>query len=225
MAFAGLVVGWVVVGFIVGVVGSGPWTLVAGPAITALAALFYAKIGPGWARAADELASDGSEPEIPGAARFPRASLPRTVVIVALGIGVALLGSIVLGLILEAIELQVTEQSTVVEIADRAQKRGIGLEATMLAVSALILAPFAEEWLFRGLLFTRITARSGSALGYVLSAAGFAAIHGNPLGFVIYLWLGLVFAAVLSRTGRLGAAMAVHLGNNAYVLVLLFAGG
>jgi membrane protease YdiL (CAAX protease family) len=39
--------------------------------------------------------------------------------------------------------------------------------------------------------------------------------------FVIYVWLGLVFARAYARTGRLSAAVAVHLGNNAITLALL----
>jgi membrane protease YdiL (CAAX protease family) len=81
-----------------------------------------------------------------------------------------------------------------------------------------------EEWLFRGLLFRRVSMRSGRALAYGISALAFAAIHDNPAGFVVYLWLGVVFAAVLERTGRLWAAVAVHMGNNAYVLAMLFSG-
>jgi membrane protease YdiL (CAAX protease family) len=52
----------------------------------------------------------------------------------------------------------------------------------------------------------------------VTSALLFAAIHLNLQGFVVYAWLGLVFARVYVVTGRLGAAVAVHFGNNAITL-------
>jgi membrane protease YdiL (CAAX protease family) len=94
----------------------------------------------------------------------------------------------------------------------------------MLAVSAVVLAPLAEESLFRGLLFRRILERVGPWPAYVVSALAFAAIHGNLAGLVIYVWLGLVFAETLRRTGRLWTAIVVHMGNNAFALSLLVTG-
>ncbi len=142
-----------------------------------------------------------------------------------LGIVIALAGSIALGLLVELLQGQVKEQQTVLEITQAARAEGLTTEAVLLAVSALVMAPIAEEWLFRRTLFLRVRARSGRLIAYCLSAAGFAAIHNNPAGFVVYLWLGLVFAAVLERTGRFWAAVGVHMGNNGYVLAMLFWGG
>lgn len=224
MAYAGLVIGWLVVGAVLSALGPGPWSLLAGPVIVGIAALFYWKVGPRWAAAADEFdeahggAVAGAEPEP------PRASPSRTAMVIVYGTAAALVGSLGIGIALDWLGVQVQEQQTVLTIV-QGSDGSITLEAILLAVSALLLAPIAEEGLFRGLLFRRVRARSSRGLAYVLSAFGFAAIHGNPAGFVIYLWLGLVFAAAYERTGWLGAAMAVHLGNNAYVLAMLFGFG
>lgn len=216
MAFAGLVVGWLTVGLTLSLAGSGPWTLAGGPAIVGVAGLFYWKVAPQWSRAASE-----PDAELPADSPLPAVGPWRAVVSVAWGIVAALVGSIAIGYLLEALGAHVQEQDTVMKIVEGSE-RALTAEAAVLAVSALVLAPLAEEWLFRGLLFRRVRTRSGRLLAYVLSALGFAAIHGNPAGFVIYLWLGLVFAATYERTGWLGAAMAVHMGNNAYVLAVLF---
>lgn len=222
MALAGVVLGGAVVGAAIGSFGE-PWTFFAGPVMTAIAAIFYAKVGPHWARAAEGLAPEDSAAEI-SLVDFPVVPLSKTLLIIAIGIAAALLGSIALSALIELVGVNVQEQGTVVRIAETVRSDGIYLDAAILAVSALALAPLVEEWFFRGLLFKRVSSRSALWLGYVASAFGFALIHGNPTGFPIYMWLGLVFAAVFHRTGRLWAAVAVHIGNNAYVLAALFFG-
>lgn len=223
MAFAGLVLGYLVVGVIFGVVGSEALMLAAAPVMTGLGAWFYGMLGPRWAEAVEDVGDPDPAPPVRIA---PQATTPLTVgATIIAGIVAALLGSIAVGWGFELIGLQVQEQSRVLDIVRDAQTGGFGPEAIMLIVSALVLAPVAEEWLFRGLLFRRVGERSGRALAYGISAVAFAAIHGNPAGFVVYLWLGLVFAAVLEHTGRLWPAIAVHMGNNGYVLVLLFTTG
>lgn len=223
MAFAGLVLGYLVVGTVFRAIASDALMLGAAAVMTAVAALFYGRVGPRWAAAAEEAGDPDPDPPVPV---IPKATAPGAVVgTITMGIVAALGGSMVLGLVFEWLGLLVQEQARVLEIVKGTHGNGVGAEAIMLVVAALVLAPITEEWLFRGLLFRRVSVRSGRWLAYGISALAFAAIHDNPAGFVIYLWLGVVFAAVLERTGRLWAAVAVHMGNNAYVLMMLFAGG
>lgn len=223
MAFAGLVLGYVVVGLVLGAVEGGPLVLAGAAVMTAVAALFYGHMGPRWSAAVEDVGEPDPSPPPP---LVPRATTPGAVVgTVIVGIGLALGGSMVVGLVLEGLGVQVQEQARVLEIVEGARAHGPGPEALMLVLAAFVLAPLTEEWLFRHLLFRRVAARSGRALAFAVSAVAFAAIHDNPTGFVVYLWLGLVFAAVLERTGRLPAAVAVHMGNNGYVLAMLFFGG
>ncbi|MGB1015975.1 MAG: lysostaphin resistance A-like protein, partial [Nannocystaceae bacterium] len=84
----------------------------------------------------------------------------------------------------------------------------------------VVLAPIAEEWLMRGLLFARIR-RANPVAAYAVTALAFAAIHGNPAGFVVYAWLAIVFAHAMARTGRLSAAIGVHALNNVITLSML----
>jgi len=220
-AFIGLVAGWVVASvFVATAMGLLPEGspraaagLVLGPMITVVAALTYTQLAARWPRADEQ-----TPPPL------AKASIPRTSLIILGGILGALGGSIALGLLFKAIGLEVEEQAAVLKIVEDARSGGPMLPAVVLCVSATLFAPMAEEWLFRGLLYRRIRTGSGPALAYIVSAIGFAAIHNNPAGFGVYLWLGLVFAVTLQVTGRLAAAMAVHLGNNAFVLVTLFMG-
>jgi membrane protease YdiL (CAAX protease family) len=222
MAFAGLVLGYLAVGVALGVVANEALVLVAAPVMTAVAAVFYGQIGPRWAAAVADVGEPDPHPPTPVA---PQATTPGPLAVaLVLGLLASLGGSAVLGWVFEVVGLRVQEQPRVLEIVEQARTSGFGATAVMLVIAALLLAPVAEEWLFRQLLFRRVAVRSGRALAYAISALAFAAIHQNPAGFVVYLWLGLVFAAVIERTGRMWTAVAVHMGNNAYVLVMLFSG-
>lgn len=222
MAFAGLVLGYLVVGVVLGAVANDALMLAGAAVMTAVAALFYGQIGPRWSAAVEDV-DDEADPD-PPPPLVAKATTPGAVAgTIVLGVVLALCGSMVLGLLFEWLGVHVKEQARVLEIVAGARE-GLGPEAAMLVVAALLLAPVTEEWFFRHLLFRRVAARSGRALAFAISAVAFAAIHDNPAGFVIYLWLGLVFAWVLERTGRLWAATAVHMGNNGYVLAMLFGG-
>ncbi len=221
MALAGFVAGYLVVGSLFETVETGPLYLMGGPLITGVAAAFYGWVGPKWAEASRP---EDAEYEAVARVRSEALTAGQQGLVVVVGIGAALGGSIVLGVLLDLLGQGVQEQSSVLDIAEQLRGGGPPTEAIVLAVSALLMAPVAEELLFRRLLFVRMLATSGRVPAYLLSALAFAAIHGNPAGIVIYLWLGLVFAAVLERTGRVWVPIVVHMGNNAYVLAMLFFG-
>jgi membrane protease YdiL (CAAX protease family) len=222
MAFAGLVIGWVLMAGVFGAVADSPLMLGAAALMTAVGALFYGYVGPRWAAA---VAEDGEEDPDPPKPVAPRATTPGAVLgTIALGVLAALGGSMVLGILLEQLGLPVQEQDRVLEIIAGVRDNGFGAEGIALVVAATVLAPVTEEWFFRGLLFRRVSATSGRMLAHGISALAFAAIHGNVAGLPVYVWLGVVFAVVLERTGRLWPAVAVHMGNNACVLAMLFAG-
>lgn len=74
-----------------------------------------------------------------------------------------------------------------------------------------LVAPVAEESLFRGLLFRAFRRPLGPALAAMISSSLFAASHYYSLqGFVMVFLMGMVFAWVFHRTGRLAAAMMTH---------------
>jgi|SRR5688572_19791966 len=220
LAFTGLILGYVVIGTLAAVVrpllgslGDTPVVgLVGGPLITVIAALAYGFLG------ARVWATQDIRPE----PEAERASAMRTVSVVAIAMLAALGGSVLLGIFFDAIGQSVEEQGGVLEIVDSARAGEGWRDAILLCVSALLIAPAAEEVLFRGLLFRRIRTVSGLPLAHAVSAIAFAAIHDNPAGFAVYAWLGVCFAIALQRTGRLSAAIAVHMGNNAFVLANLF---
>jgi membrane protease YdiL (CAAX protease family) len=181
---------------------------VAGPAVTGIAALVYTWLEKRGDRAFAEPLAD------------PRPGLSVAWTTVGSHILLALGGSVVLALLMQALGVPPQEQAKVREIV----AGGVSVELILLGVAALALAPTLEEWLFRHLLFRRLWHAGQPAWAYALSAALFAVIHFNPSGFPTYVWLGLVFAHAYRRTGRLWCASLVHFGNNAATLALLLAG-
>ena len=98
---------------------------------------------------------------------------------------------------------------------------------TMLIV--LLLAPFVEEVLFRGLLFGWLAERSG-AVAYVVSAALYAfgclwqvmaggADTASLLVLAQYMIPGLIFAWAYGRSGSVWTAVIVHCAVNALAFV------
>ena len=86
-----------------------------------------------------------------------------------------------------------------------------------LAVMAVGFAPFAEEYLFRGLLFRALDREWGGWRAVVGSAAFFAIYH-PPLSWLPVALLGAVNAVIFKKTGRLASAVVLHMVYNAVVL-------
>jgi len=84
-------------------------------------------------------------------------------------------------------------------------------------VMAVGFAPFAEEYLFRGLLF-RALDREWGGWRALLGSAAFFAIYHPPLAWVPVGLLGLTNALLFKKTGRLAPAVILHLIYNAVVL-------
>jgi len=95
-----------------------------------------------------------------------------------------------------------------------------------IAVMTTLLAPFFEEWFFRGVLFraiaegtTGVTRRTAVVLGVVISAALFGLAHAEALQFVGLFVLGVVLAILVYRTKRLVPSYLTHASFNATALV------
>jgi membrane protease YdiL (CAAX protease family) len=78
-----------------------------------------------------------------------------------------------------------------------------------------ILAPIFEEIFFRKLLIDR-TIKYGATLSILLSALMFALFHGNLSQFFYAFLLGLLFAFVYIKTGRITYSIILHAVVNFY---------
>jgi membrane protease YdiL (CAAX protease family) len=86
-----------------------------------------------------------------------------------------------------------------------------------LGIMAVGFAPFAEEYLFRGLLF-RALDREWGGWKAVLGSAAFFAIYHPALSWVPVAMLGAANAMLFKKTGRLAPAVAMHMVYNAVVI-------
>jgi membrane protease YdiL (CAAX protease family) len=84
-------------------------------------------------------------------------------------------------------------------------------------VAGGVMAPIAEELLFRGLLLYGLRSpdwRRGSLFAICTSSILFAAVHLNFWGFAVFAALGALLAWVTLKKGSVAYAIGVHLGFN-----------
>lgn len=193
---------------------------VAAPFVTAFAAVLYR-----WAvRGLDEFMGVPLLPTV--RAGWEVLPLAPTLGVTAVGLLAAVGGSFALSHVMVWLGVPVEEQAGILAVIAEAKESGSWANVGALAISAVLFAPAAEEWLFRGLLFRRIAGQTHPIEGLILSGLAFALIHDNWAGFVVYFWLGSVFAVTYWRTGHLWAAIVVHASNNALALAgLVFSDG
>lgn len=96
-----------------------------------------------------------------------------------------------------------------------------------LALVTIVLAPLAEEILFRGVLFTGIRQLGFPRLAFWGTGLVFAFVHFNLVSFLPLFVFALVLAWIYTRTGNLFAPIAAHSMFNAlnFALLFLFQGG
>jgi membrane protease YdiL (CAAX protease family) len=99
-----------------------------------------------------------------------------------------------------------------------------GYPTLALAVLSIgVSAPLGEEMLFRGFLFNALKRRFGLAVGLVLSALLFAAVHTYAIGLLPVFLIGLILAWVYHNGGSLWTSILIHAVNNtAAVLIAYF---
>jgi len=86
------------------------------------------------------------------------------------------------------------------------------------AVMAVAFSPFAEEYLFRGLLY-RALDREWGGWRAVIGSAAFFAIYHNPFSWLPVGLLGVANALLFKKTGRLAPAVVLHMVYNAVVVL------
>lgn len=95
-----------------------------------------------------------------------------------------------------------------------------GAPLAVAALLGIVVVPFFEEVLFRGLVQSALVSRMGATSGMILTALLFALLHGVA-SFVPVLALALVLGEIRQRTGSLWASYAVHLLHNALQIAVL----
>jgi membrane protease YdiL (CAAX protease family) len=144
-------------------------------------------------------------------------------VVVGLWVGVAcLLGQRAIVLVIEVIADRAGIELPVVQEAFRmiAQRPDA---APLLVLTTVLLAPVAEETVFRGILFQGLRARTGFWPAALASGALFTLAHlgegGGWLAAIVItsgiMPLGILFAALVERRGSLVPSVVAHATYNA----------
>lgn len=107
------------------------------------------------------------------------------------------------------------------ELADRA---GGSWGWALLVLMTVVIAPVVEELFYRGLVQRTLRRRLTAPAAVAITAVVFAALHFQPLQFPGLFAFGVLAGALAVRSGRLGPAMAAHLGFNAVALWSLASG-
>jgi membrane protease YdiL (CAAX protease family) len=100
-------------------------------------------------------------------------------------------------------------------------------DAWCMTVFGVLIAPFAEEVFFRGLLFPALARHTGALLSLLLTGLLFGAVHSSQLGdawaqIACIALVGLILTAVRWRFHSLASSTLVHVGYNGVLFVVLF---
>jgi membrane protease YdiL (CAAX protease family) len=129
-------------------------------------------------------------------------------------------GGIALGLAAHGYLAALTHIPATAEILRKSQEAMAKLHGLRLSygIMAIGFAPFAEEYLFRGLLFRALDREWGGWTAVAGSAAFFAVYHPVMAWPPVFL-LGVCNALIFKKSGRLAPAILLHMVYNAVVLM------
>ena len=101
-------------------------------------------------------------------------------------------------------------------------------EAWAIGILSVTLAPLMEELFFRGFLYPVLARRLGLPVAVILTAVGFAALHGAQLGFswgpvLVILLVGFVLTAVRAKTNSVATGVMIHMAYNGTITAAMFA--
>ena len=91
----------------------------------------------------------------------------------------------------------------------------------LTAIAAVILAPMAEEILFRGLLYGALVGRVKTKWTIIITAAAFAAVHLQVFYFLPLFVMGLILGWARHKSGSLTASFLIHSFNNGFAFLAL----
>jgi membrane protease YdiL (CAAX protease family) len=141
-----------------------------------------------------------------------------------LGVPIGVLSQLVLVplvyLPLEALWEDVFTEERLTENAKDLVDRASGGSMVLLVLTVCVGAPVVEELVYRGLLQGSFAARFNHAPAWLAASALFALVHFRPVEYPGLFVIGLVCGACALATGRLGMAIACHVGFNVTGLLL-----
>lgn len=114
-----------------------------------------------------------------------------------------------------------TDQQEMVELVRNADSRGLLL---LIALLAVVIAPVAEELVFRAGLFRYLRTRAPRTLALAAPSLLFAALHGNVVAFAPLAVFGVLLSLAYEQSGRLLVPIVAHALFNLHTLALVLSG-
>ena len=99
---------------------------------------------------------------------------------------------------------------------------GIATNSVLGVVSVAVVAPIVEEFIFRGLVMTRLSRVMSGWLAVLLSAAVFGLCHGELVWFCYAFVLGAFFGFLDLRAGSILPSILGHMTFNAIGQIMTF---
>ena len=127
-----------------------------------------------------------------------------------LGWFVICMGGVYFGNLIGQFLMAVVSAITGQPMVNQVEEMIMDMSLWAVIVSAVILAPIMEELIFRKLVLDRL-AGYGPAVAMVVSALVFGLAHGNFYQFFYAFLLGLIFAYIYLRTGKVRYSMMLHM--------------
>ncbi|WP_322545678.1 CPBP family intramembrane glutamic endopeptidase, partial [Clostridium perfringens] len=90
----------------------------------------------------------------------------------------------------------------------------------MAILTVGIVAPFAEEFLFRGVVYKTLSKNISLKWTIVIQGILFGIYHGNLIQGIYAAFLGIIFGFVTYKTKSLIPAIIMHMVNNTIAVIL-----
>ncbi|MGI6070673.1 MAG: HAD-IA family hydrolase [Blautia sp.] len=90
----------------------------------------------------------------------------------------------------------------------------------LMLLSMGILAPIAEELIFRGLVYRRLKDYLSPTAALIISSVAFGIYHGNMIQFLYATFVGMLFVLLMERSGSLWGSILAHMGANIWSVIL-----
>lgn len=131
--------------------------------------------------------------------------------LILMGLGMNVLTILVMGFLPEELLNSYEQASSVYD--------EVGL---IVLLHTLISAPVVEEWVLRGLVFSKMKKGMPVVVAMLISSVLFGVLHGNPVWIAYAAVLGMLLAWVFDRTKSLLASILFHFSYNLCGILLGF---
>jgi len=143
------------------------------------------------------------------------------------GLGLAFgIGGLVLGVVATAIWVSIVGPDQTSAMASILEGRHTSVPVALLVLLAIVVvAPFCEEVLYRGLLWGALEKLgAGPWLAFAITTVAFAVLHFEPVRAPLLLVVAVPIGLARLLTGRLVSSVVAHQVNNLLPGIVMFLG-